>query len=106
MINGKPLQLRLSRFSHVRLCVTPRTAAYQAPSSLGFSRQEQVVLVVKKPTANARDTRDAGLIPGLGRSPGGGNGKLLQNSCLENPTDREAWQAIIHRVTVHIVGHD
>ena len=66
----------------------------------------QVVLVVKKPAANAGDTRDAGLIPRLEGSPGEGNGKPLQNSCLENPKDRGAWQATIHRVTIHRVGHD
>ena len=38
------------------------------------------------------------LIPGLGRSPGGGHGNLLQYSCLENPMDRGAWQATVHRV--------
>ena len=43
--------------------------------------------------ANARDTRDEGLIPGSGRSPGGGHGNPLQYSCLENPMDRRAWQA-------------
>ena len=39
--------------------------------------------------------RDAGPVPGLGRSPGGGNGNLLQYSCLENPTDREAWRTTV-----------
>ena len=42
---------------------------------------------------------DLGSIPGLGRSPGGGNGNPLQYSCLENPLDRGAWQAAIHGVT-------
>ena len=42
--------------------------------------------------ANAGDERDAGSIPGLGRSPGGGNGNPLQHSCLENPKDRGAWR--------------
>ena len=46
--------------------------------------------VVKNPPANAGDARDAGSIPGLGRSPGGGNGKTLQYSCLENLMDRGA----------------
>ena len=41
---------------------------------------------------------DPGLIPGLGRSPGEGNGNPLQYSCLENPMDRGAWQAIVHGV--------
>ena len=42
--------------------------------------------------------RDMGLIPGSGRSPGGGNGNPLQYSCLENPTDRGAWQVTVHAV--------
>ena len=46
--------------------------------------------VVKNPPANAGDTRDTGLIPGWGRSPGGGNGNPFQY-CLENATDRGAW---------------
>ena len=41
---------------------------------------------------------DMGLIPGSGRSPGEGNGNPPQNSCLENPTDRETWRAIVYRV--------
>ena len=41
---------------------------------------------------------DPGLIPGLGRSPGGGDGNLLQYSCLENPMDRGAWWARVHGV--------
>ena len=42
---------------------------------------------------------DLGSIPGLGRSPGGGNGNPLQYSCLENSTDREAWMATAHRIS-------
>ena len=42
------------------------------------------------------DVRDRGLIPGLGRSPGGGHGNLLQCSCLENPMDRGVWRAMVH----------
>ena len=49
--------------------------------------------VVKNLPANAGDAADAGLIPVLGRSPGGGNDNPLQYSCLGNPRDREAWQA-------------
>ena len=41
---------------------------------------------------------DVSSIPGLGRSPGGGHGNPLQHSCLENPTDRGAWRAIVHEV--------
>jgi len=55
--------------------------------------------VVKNPSAKAGDIRDAGLIPGLERSPKEGNGNLPQHSCLENPMDREAWHAAIHEVT-------
>ena len=53
----------------------------------------QMVLVVKNLPANAGDIRDAGLILGLGRSPGGGNGNPFQYSCLEYPMDRGSWQA-------------
>ena len=62
-------------------------------------RASQVVLVVKNLPANAGDIRDMSLIPGLGRSPGGGHGNPLKYSCLENTMDREAWQATVHRVT-------
>ena len=47
----------------------------------------------KNSPAHAGNTRDSGSIPGLGRSPGVGNGNLLQYFCLENSTDRGAWQA-------------
>ena len=57
-----------------------------------------MALVVKNPPANTGDIRDVGSIPGSERSPGGGNGNPLQYSCLENPMDREAWQATVHRV--------
>ena len=55
--------------------------------------------MVKNPPANAGDRRDMGLIPGSGRYLGGGNGNLLQYSCLENPMDRGAWRATVHGVT-------
>ena len=58
-----------------------------------------MVLVVKNLPANAGDIRDAGLIPGSGRSPGGGHGSPLQYSCLENTLDRGPWWAMVHRVT-------
>ena len=57
-----------------------------------------MVLMVKNPSANAGDIKDTGLIPGLGRSPGGGHGNPLQYFCLENPMDRGSWRAIAHRV--------
>ena len=56
-----------------------------------------MVLVVKNPPANA-DIGYAGSIPGSGRALGGGQGNPLQYSCLENPMDRGAWQAVVHRV--------
>ena len=55
--------------------------------------------MVKNQPANEGDVTDAGSIPGLGRSPGGGRGNPFQYSCLENPTDRGAWWANIHGVT-------
>ena len=57
-----------------------------------------VVLVVKHLPANAGDGRDAGSIPGSGRSPGGGNGNPLQDFCLENSMYRGAWWATVHGV--------
>ena len=47
----------------------------------------------KEPTCQGRRSRDAGLIPGWERSPGGGHGNPLQYSCQENPLDRGTWQA-------------
>ena len=55
--------------------------------------------VIKNLSANAGDTGDAGLIPQLGTSPGEGNGNPLQYPCLENPMDRGAWQATVHKVS-------
>ena len=60
----------------------------------------QVALVVKNHPAN---TGDAGSVPGSGRSPGGGHGNPLQYSCLENPTDRGAWQTTVHRVAKSLI---
>ena len=55
--------------------------------------------VVKNPPANAGGSSDMGSIPGLGRSPGEGNGNPLHYSCLENSMDGGAWWATVHRVT-------
>ena len=52
--------------------------------------------MVKMLPANIGGIRDMGLIPGLGRSPGGGHGNPLQYSCLENPMDRGTWWAKLH----------
>ena len=57
-----------------------------------------MVLVVKNPPASTGDIKDAGLIPGLERSPGEGNGNPFDYSCLENSMDRGAWWAIVHGV--------
>ena len=66
-----------------------RIRLWPGPGFLGGS-------VVKNPSA--KEAGDMGLIPGLGRSPGGGNGNPLQYSCLENSMDRDAWQATVHGV--------
>ena len=55
--------------------------------------------MVKNLPADAKDTGDAGLIPGLESSPGGGHGNPTQYSCLENSRDRGAWWAMVHGVT-------
>ena len=60
--------------------------------------------VGKESACNARDTRDAGLIPGSGSSPGEGHSNPLQYSCLENLMDKGAWQATVHGVAR--VRHD
>ena len=70
-------------------------------ASLGESlltKGSQLALVVKNPPANTGAVRDAGSLPGLGRSPGEGIGNSLQYSCLENPMDRDAWQATVHEL--------
>ena len=59
----------------------------------------QVKLIVKNPLANAGNVRDESSIPGSRRSPGEGHGNPLQCSCLENPMDKGAWWATVHRVT-------
>ena len=68
--------------------------------SYGYTlqRASQVAQLVKNPTASAGDTGDSVSIPELGRSPGGGNNNPFQYSCLENFTDRGAWQATVHGV--------
>ena len=55
--------------------------------------------MVKNLPANAEDVREAGSIPGSGRSPGEGSGNPLQYPCLENHMGRGAWRAAVHRVT-------
>ena len=74
------------------------TLLWYLSSNIYMHQVSQVVLVVKNPPANAGDVRDMGSIPGLERSPGGGHGNPLQYSHLENPMDRGAWRATVHRV--------
>ena len=66
-------------------------------SSLGWWAS-QVVPVGKNTHTNVGDIKDTGSVPGSWRSPGGGHGNPLQDSCLENPMDRGAWQAAVHEV--------
>ena len=99
----------MKSLSRVRLIVTPWTAAYQAPPSMGFSRQEdwsgvplpspnpcQILSFIIPGGSDGKDSAfsvgDAGSIPWLGRSPGEGNCYLLQYSGLENPIDRVVWR--------------
>ena len=56
------------------------------------------ITVIKNLPANAGDAGDTGPIPGLERSPGGGNGKLFHNSCWDSPVDRGAWRATVRGV--------
>ena len=62
---------------------------------MGFTQGFQGGLVVKNPFAIVGDE---GSVPGLGRSPGEGNGNPLQYSCLENPMDQGVWWATVHGV--------
>ena len=55
--------------------------------------------MVKNLPANAGDVKNVGSVPGSERSPGEGNGNLLQYSCLENPMDRGGWQATVHGIS-------
>ena len=70
-------------------------AALQVTTHVWVSKVAPVLEILP---ANAEDTRDAGLIPGSGRAPGGGHGNPLQYSCLKNPMSRESWRATVHRV--------
>ena len=63
-----------------------------------FFWASEVALVVKNPPANRGHAGETGSIPGLGRSPGIGNGNSLQYSCLENPMNRGVWWTTAHKV--------
>ena len=75
--------------------VLSASSAYNLTQRLGFPDGS----VGKKCACNAVDTEDTGSVPGSRRSPRGGNSNPLQYSCLENPTDREAWLATVHAAT-------
>ena len=72
-------------------------AGKDSQESLGL-QGDQTCSVVKNPPASAGDLGGVGLIPGLGRCPGEGNGNQLQYSCLESSMDRGAWKAALHGV--------
>jgi len=87
------------------MCEDQKVCIQETHSLLYFGINLMVVrgfpggLVVKIPSANAGDAGDSGSISGLGRSPGGRNGNPLQYFCLDNPTNRGAWLATVHRVS-------
>ena len=92
--------LELASDPQVKGLVLHRTGfTSHASHTLGVPRAATWALVVKNPPANAGDIRNAELILGLGRSPGGGHGRSLQYSCLENPMDRRAWWATVRGIT-------
>ena len=63
--------------------------------------------MVENPPAKAGDPGDSGSVPGLGRSPGEGNGNPFQYSCLENSMDRGAWGPAVHGVPkIHTTEHE
>ena len=74
-------------------------AKYMSNIPVSIIWDSRVVVMVKNLPANAGDVKDAGLIPGLGRSPGGGHGNPFHYSCLENPRDGGAWWVAIYGVT-------
>ena len=116
--NAWKWKVKVKLLSRVRPSATPWTAAFQAPPSKGFSRQEyRSGLPVPSPAArlskcliqkwislvvqmvrNLPGMQETGLIPGLGRSPGEGNSYPLQCSCLGNPMDRGAWWITVRGV--------
>ena len=79
----------------------PRSGDRSLSDSFQFVATSLVAQTVKASSYNAGDL---GSIPGLGRSPGEGNGNPLKYSCLENPMDRGAWQATAHGVAKSQTG--
>ena len=73
----------------------PRSELSQQPGNVGI----QVAVVVRNPPADTGDVRDAGSVPGWGRSPGEEHGNPCLCSCLDNSMDRGAQRATVHGVT-------
>ena len=95
MVQARILEWAARTTLHIILIVYIHSSSnLLAPQFLGFPSDASG----KEPTCHAGDLRDAGLIPGLGRSPRGGYGNPLQYSCLDHPIDRGDWQATVHRV--------
>ena len=87
----------IGKINIVKIIILPK-AVYRFKQSLSNYQGFPDGTVVKNPPTNAGDTRDMGLIPGLGRSHRVGNGNQLQYSCLKNSTDRGAWRTTSHGV--------
>ena len=86
-------------FRHYRIRVKnmdPRTRLSRFVSWIGYLLRAE--LMVENLPANAGDARDTGSITGSGKSPGDGNGNLLQYSCLGDPIDGRAWQDTVHGI--------
>ena len=101
--DSESLHTGIQSLPKLPVCFSCRSARREGkgtfPGRPVAERASQVALAAKNLPASAGDIRDMGSISGSGRSPGEGNGNPLQYSCLENPMDREAWRATVHRVT-------
>ena len=95
--------MALVRFPREGMCQSQETDAERIQGAYSdftnFTSTHVSGLVVQNPPANAGDIRDAGSIPGSGRSPGGGPGNPLQYSCLENFMNKGGWWATVRGVT-------
>ena len=78
---------------------TPVSVVFTGAIIIVMELPRRLLVVVEKLPANAGDVRDTGLIPGLGRSSGGGHGNPLQYSCLKNSMDRGTWRATVREIT-------
>ena len=90
----------ITRYIHILLLCTVSIPSLRLRPTTGYLDPNNWLKGASQVTpANEGDTGDRGSIPGSGRFPGEGNGNPLQSSCLENPMDREGWQAAVHGVT-------